>query len=94
MGRTTSNTYSCDACRQTILPGPVVEMRTYGLAFHPACFTALTGPEIVRLMGEDETTVHAVDAAGARVGTMLRVRDPRRITPEGAVTGPREEVDW
>lgn len=94
MGRTMKVTYTCDACRQAILPGPVVEIRTYELAFHPACFTALTGPEMVRLMDEDETTVHTVDADGARVGTMLRVRDPRQITPAGVVTGPREEVDW
>ncbi len=94
MGRTITSTYTCDVCRETISPGRVVEIREYGLAFHPKCFTETSGPKMVQLMGCDKTTVADYDEQGRPTGQMLRVRRPEAIQPDGTVIGPLEPVDW
>ena len=90
---TTTTTYTCDVCREPV-SGRVVEIGEYGLSFHPACFASTTGPQMVRLMGCDETIVRRLDASGSTVQPSRRVRDPRVIGADGSVSGLVEEVEW
>lgn len=94
MGRNITNIYTCDVCRKVISPGRVVEIREYGLAFHPKCFTETSGAKMVRLMGCDETTVANYDEQGHPTSLMLRVRKPEVIQADGTVVGPLEPVNW
>lgn len=94
MGRSITNTYTCDVCHTVINPGRVVEISEYGLAFHPKCFTETSGPKMVQLMGCDETTVATYNEQGQPTGQMLRVRRPEAIRPDGTVVGPSEPVTW
>ena len=85
-----NQTRTCSACPQTINldTESIVDMRSYGLQFHARCFTGLSAPAMVRLMGEDSTCVRKPD------GSVLRVRDTRNITETGDVRGQLEPVTW
>ena len=87
----TSTGYTCNQCKNPIEPeGTVVHLGCYCLYFHPSCFTTMSAAEILRAMGEDETSVHHLGVDGHQVGSTIRARDPRRIQPDGSVTGETE----
>lgn len=67
-----------------------MELGSYGLSLHPNCFVATTGPQMVRLMGEDDTVVRTKPGASP----CLRVRNAMNIGADGTVAGDHEVVNW
>lgn len=86
---TVTNTKTCCVCTKTI-DEKIVELGMYGLSFHPDCFVGTTGPQMVRLMGEDCTVVRTAPGASP----CLRVRNATNVRANGTVAGDHEIVNW
>lgn len=96
---TTIHQITCDRCREAIqypTHDQVVRLSDYGLVLHVECFVTITGPQLLELMGDDDTVVYTLTSPeGAIRDEAMRIRRPTNLQADGRILrSGGEPVEW